>query len=983
MTHRDRLWTTRARTILALTLLALLAPSRPSAQRHDPGLRWRTIDTPHFRIHFHDGLEELARRAALECEASRARVAQVLGALDGVTDVVLSDDIDEANGFATVVPYRAMHLFAAPPASLSELNDHRDWLRTLATHEYTHVVHLDQATGIPGALNRVFGKLFVPNAFLPPWFVEGIATLHEGEDAETGRNASALFSMYVRAQVAERGLPDLDDVTNQPLDWPRGSSWYLYGGRFLRSVAARSGGDAALRTLVSAQSRQVWPWRSSTLAARGLGAGWEEQWAFFSAEAERETAAQLAEIRREPVTRPRLLTRRGALVEHPRWSPDGAFIVFRDQGLDEIPGIRRVTPSGIDLGRVRRVNGNGTLALASGGQAIVAMTEVHREFYTFDDLWSVDLATGAARQLTRGERATDPEIVDAGRAVIFVSQKAPGRSAIRKLTLGGGSARTIFSSPGAELFFPRLSPDGRHLAVEIQEDGRRDVALVDLASGELRFVTRDDAVDAQPAWSPDGTRLYFASDRGGVYDLWAHELADGVLWRVTRVETGAFEPAPSPDGRQLAFVTYSSRGFDLAMVDVPRRADSTLPAATTTLPASPAAPAEPHDAALVARDYSPWATLRPHWWLPLLGSDGGGSTLGAISAGTDVVGRHAWGLSGAWGVESREASYDAAYQARWLYPFLSIASRRSVGTVEGPSDQLESRWTQVQLSATLTRTRIQSQQALTAGWRAYRLEALGGGAPEVPDPTVDPYRNGTAGEWMLDLRHADADRFARSISPERGRVLSLALRGATPDLGGDFRYALARASWAEYLRVPGARHVVLALRGAGGVATGTLGGRRPFRLGGVPQADPLTLAAGPFLGFVAGPSDQLRGYADGALTGSKFALGNLELRFPLLAPEAGRGTLPAQLRRVHGAVFADGGGAFPLRSGAPVSWRERVRFGAGAELRLEVVLGYQLRTDVRLGFAQGLGRVLAPWVRGPGADPLAETQVYVTLGESF
>jgi hypothetical protein len=131
------------------------------------------------------------------------------------------------------------------------------------------------------------------------------------------------------------------------------------------------------------------------------------------------------------------------------------------------------------------------------------------------------------------------------------------------------------------------------------------------------------------------------------------------------------------------------------------------------------------------------------------------------------------------------------------------------------------------------------------------------------------------------------------------------------------------------------------------------------------------------------PPNQLRGYADGALTGSKFGLGNVELRFPLLAPEAGRGTLPAQLRRIHGAVFLDGGAAFPLRNGAPISWRERVRFGAGAELRLEVVLGYQLRTDVRIGFAQGLGRLLAPSARGPGADPLAETQLYIALGESF
>jgi hypothetical protein len=972
--------------VLAITLLsiALIAcPRAALAQRHDPSLRWRTVETPHFRVHFHDGLEDVARRAALECEAARARIDPILGSPRGVTDVVISDDTDDANGFATVVPYRAMHLFAVPPPSVSELNDHREWLRSLVVHEYVHIAHLDQATGVPGVANRVFGKLFVPNAFLPPWFIEGIATLHEGDDAETGRNASALFSMYVRAQSAERGLPQLDEVSNQPLEWPLGSSRYLYGGRLLRSIAERSGGDDALRDLVARQSRQIWPWRSGTLAREAFGGDWDDQWAAFSGEVERDTAAQLAGVRRAGVTELRLLTRRGARVGHPRWSPDGAFLAYFDAGLDDVPGIRRVTADGRDLGLVRRVEGNGTLAVRTPREAIVAASEVHREFYVFDDLWAVDLESGDARQLTRGERATEPDLVDGGRSVIFVTQAQPGRSAVRKLSLAGGPAETILSRPGAELYFPRLSPDGRRLAFEIQEAGRRDVAIAELADGSVRFVTRDDAIDAQPAWSPDGSRLYFASDRGGIYDVWAYEVADGATWRVTRLETGALEPAPSPDGKKLAFVTYSAIGYDLAVIDVPPR-PSAPPAEVDELAAAPLANTTAADAAdLTVRDYSPWATLRPRWWLPLFGGDGGGATIGAISAATDVVGRHAWALSGAWGLESHELSYDAAYQAGWVYPFLTVASWRNVGTVEGPSDQLESRWTLAQLAATFTRTRLASRQALTVGWRAYRLEALGDDIPVVPDPTVDPYQNGTAGEWMVDLVHSNADRFVRSISSDRGRTLALSLRGATPDLGGDFRYALAEASGAEYLRMPYTSHVVLALRGAGGVATGTLGGRRPFSIGGVPSTDAVTLITGPFLGFIPTPPNQLRGYADGALTGSKFGLANVELRFPILAPEAGRGTLPAQLRRVHGAVFLDGGATFPLRNGAPISWRERVRFGAGAELRLEVVLGYQLRTDVRIGFAQGLGRLLAPWTRGPGADPLAQTQLYLALGESF
>ena len=64
---------------------------------------------------------------------------------------------------------------------------------------------------------------------------------------------------------------------------------------------------------------------------------------------------------------------------------------------------------------------------------------------------------------------------------------------------------------------PRLSPDGKRLAVEqIDPSGNRDIYIIDLEKRLSTRITFDPGIDAAPVWSNDGLR--FAWYRGsGVY----------------------------------------------------------------------------------------------------------------------------------------------------------------------------------------------------------------------------------------------------------------------------------------------------------------------------------------------------------------------------------------------------------------------------------------------------------------------------------
>ncbi len=87
---------------------------------------------------------------------------------------------------------------------------------------------------------------------------------------------------------------------------------------------------------------------------------------------------------------------------------------------------------------------------------------------------------------------------------------------------------------------------------------------------------------------------------------------------------------------------------------------------------------------------------------------------------------------------------------------------------------------------------------------------------------------------------------------------------------------------------------------------------------------------------------------------------------------------------MHGALFADLGDAFdlpgtPAFAGHRFRW-DQLRLGAGAELRLELALGYFAVTDLRLGLARAFGRPF----RGEGSEPGVEAlSAYLRLGSAF
>ncbi len=118
----------------------------------------------------------------------------------------------------------------------------------------------------------------------------------------------------------------------------------------------------------------------------------------------------------------------------------------------------------------------------------------------------------------------------------------------------GDTTRTLLGDR-RDYLFPRLSPDGRRLAITIGAGDRRDIWLDDLASGTLTRLTSEGSANERPEWSPDGARVLYRSDRGnrtGIYWRPADLSADATpLVLGKRVDV--YEGVMSPDARYIAY----------------------------------------------------------------------------------------------------------------------------------------------------------------------------------------------------------------------------------------------------------------------------------------------------------------------------------------------------------------------------------------------------------------------------------------------
>jgi sugar lactone lactonase YvrE len=1012
---RLRRWSDRRGGLLGLVaavLLLLVAPSASAAG--DPTLDWWTIETAHARVHYERGLEPVAERVARVLEHIHGRLVEALGYEPGtITEIVLTDDQDVANGLATAVPFNTIRLYVTAPGDLTPLSDYDDWYLDLLTHEYTHILHTDDVSGVPAVINAVLGKTLVPNQAQPRWVIEGLAVLSETSYTTAGRLRSSLWDMFMRADVLEDKLASLDQMSSDPRRWPQGTIWYLYGSWFMSWIADVYGRDA-LRAMAVDYGASLVPWGVNRAIRRFTGKTYVELYQGFAAHLRERYQAQMREVERRGVREGRRLTFHGRHVAYPlflpaaarRGSGDYEILYYRDDA-HERSGLYRIDLSAAGGAApaeqlVARSTAESPASVGRDGTLAYASVVPYQSVYSRTDLFALPPGASAPggneperRRLTVGWRAQAPSLSPDGRHLAYtVNAAGTTRLELADIDPEGrlGRRRVLVRQERLEqAYTPVFSPDGRRVAYSTWlTGGLRDIWVVDVASGAVERVTHDRAFDANPCWSPDGQSLYFGSDRTGIFNIYQYTFADRTLRQVTNARIGAMMPAVSPDGRLLAYVGYTSAGFDLYLMPLDPTRFLEAPEPVLSEPASP--PPSPPPTAMERHRYNPWPTLRPHrWFLSYAPGSFGSNALTVTVDGRDVVGDHS--IAGAVIVdpaaEIPQLSLTYTYGRLPVDLSAQLFNRLSPRTDYRYNDQ---RPRYVERSYGI-RTGLSydwpgefAAQQLGVSYSASLLDAtLPVGSLGAPDPyasvTVNPFQGFVA---VVHLGYAVTNvegSFDAAGGIRSGVALNLGLDVADQATGSTESVYAASYRLRAYVPMPWPGKHTLALSTAGALSSGSYSRRGMYYVGGYDLSDTSalglldTITSGMLSGAFA-----LRGYPPSSYAGSAYMLQNLEYRIPMANVDWGPETFPVYLRKLDGNLFLDWGGAFnkldfgaiePFAQGS-LLYSPDLHTSVGAELWLGLTLGYQLDMQMRLGYAYGFS-----------AEALAGGQAYFVASSAW
>jgi hypothetical protein len=676
----------------------LCAQEAPVEETNPHSVRWRQINSPHFKVLFPEGYDRQAQRMANTLEHIYLPEARTLSVRPKKIPILLQNQSSVSNGFVTLAPRRSE--FFGMPSQNYNFQGNNDWLDLLASHEYRHIVQFQRS--ITGFNKLVFYTLgqsaLAAMAFVaaPNWFWEGDAVAIETAFTHSGRGRIPHFDLLLRTNFLEgrrfnyhkqylrsykhnisnhwifgyHMVTHLRDKTNDPFVWDRvvGRAWGMPFVPFTFSNAIKKETGMYVRDLFNdmadTRTRQ---WREQTDT-----------------------------LRLTPFTT--LNTRANDAYtdfRFPQVLDDGRLAVMKE-GIGDIETL------------VALDNGRETDKFVAGivvntGMLSAARQRVVWNELRFDPRWAMrtysvlkgyDFARREERTITRQSRVNGAALSPDGQQVATVETTTDYLTNLIVVDYLSGQEVARFGNPeNALLSMPRWSDDGRYIYFLKTRNQRKSLERVECATGlqeqVLHFGTENAGYPV-----PWGDYVFYNSPYSGIDNIYALHLPTRRHYRVTGSRLGAYHPAVSGDGQTIYYNEQTRDGMDV--VSVPFRPQDWLPKESVRRPArsfldrvveqegmpdlfsnvpSDTFPVRPYRRAA--------GMLNVHSWGPYFTSTLAHADVGITS--TDLLGTTRIGANYQFDILERTGGWRANISYQGFYPILDLtatANRRTSN--EGP-----------------------------------------------------------------------------------------------------------------------------------------------------------------------------------------------------------------------------------------------------------------------------------------------------------
>ncbi len=537
----------------------------------DPAsLRWRQIRTAKYQLIYPEPFEKKAQYLANIMELVCHHETQSLKAKVTRIPIILHTQSASSNGVTVWAPKRIELYPCHPQQTYAE-----EWLEQLVIHEYRHAVQISKMNqGFTKVMYYIFGEQItggILGLFIPPWFLEGDATVSETALSKTGRGRSALFESYLRAQVIEKGIYSYDKAvlgsyrTYTPDAYALG--YFLVG-----QTRKKYGRDVWNKPLDYAAK---YPFMVVPFAAgikRNTGLSKVKLYKQCLAELDSAWKQQLND---SPHSSPRYITQRNpknfTTYTHPLFLNDSTILADKSS-MDDIDRFvlinRKTGKEKVLLTPGFHISGTTSI---SGNHIVWAESEPDPRWQNRDyaEIKIYDFETGKIKELTHKSRYFSPILSPDGTKIVAVHVSTENQCYITVLEVHSGKILKEYPiAKYAQAITPNWSMDGNQILFTLQTEKGQTISILNLRTGLVKNLLPFGYNEFSGPSFFFKQYIIYSIDLAGTENLFAFDTISGKQYQVTTGRFASADPDFSLDKSMMIYSDYTSDGVMVAEIPI-------------------------------------------------------------------------------------------------------------------------------------------------------------------------------------------------------------------------------------------------------------------------------------------------------------------------------------------------------------------------------------------------------------------------------
>ena len=552
-----------------------------------PELKWKTLESEHFLVHYHNGSKRTAEEALKVAEFVYTPITDMYKYRPKQkTSIVIKDTDDFSNGSAYFFDNKIE--IWANPLDFDLRGSHR-WIQNVITHEFVHIVQL----GASLKYNRHFPAFYfqmmdyeqevrtdvlngypntiisysIPSVSVPPWFAEGVAQfMYNGANFDywdTHRD------MVLRDAFLNKSVYTIDQMSSFGKSGIGNEQVYIQGFSLASYMAIMFGEDVFRKISDEISKPYQYSFAGAVFKATGKKIDYiYNNWYNDNLEKYKMENIFITKNKKKG----KVLVDEGIANLHPVWSPDESkFAYLSNKNKDYFGQTDLYVYNFSDSLSEKIISGVFSAPVWLDDSTLIFSKKSKPNKYgsKYYDLYAykIDQEKKEPKRLTYGLRLTSPSI-DREHDLLAAVGIKDGTSNIYMTSILSNVLDELDSlkfdkmtsfEKGEKIF--SLSFNNKKILFDLVKEHTRDIYMYDIESNRYSYI-EDEIWDARDPFYHNGNIL-FSSDKSGVFNLYIRK--NGRSHCLSNLIGGGFMPSVSKTGKVL-FSSYDKGGYNISII---------------------------------------------------------------------------------------------------------------------------------------------------------------------------------------------------------------------------------------------------------------------------------------------------------------------------------------------------------------------------------------------------------------------------------